>query len=420
MKRATKKIEFPNGLRILLEEDRSMRSCAMGIWIACGSGYETPELSGASHFMEHMLFKGTPRRTAQDIAQQMDAIGGAINAYTTKEYTCLYARALTEHVHQAFDILADMVSSPLLAQEDIAVESGIITEEIAMYEDAPEELCMDLFCDAVWPTSPFGRNILGTRAHVAAMDCDKLCRLMQQYYVPQRIVISFCGNFDQADVLALCELYFRDIIGGPPVQAPAAIEYHPAFLLHEKDVEQTQLILGFPGLCATDERKPASNLLCSILGASSSSRLFRRIREELGLVYSIDSFCIPYLPGGLFGIAMGVNEQAQAKALEETMRIIRAFPDSLTQEELDRAKEQSVATMIMGLESSSTRVSHMGKSELLYNRVLDEDALIARTRRVTMDDVRTLAKELLQPQLASLCAVGEPLQEAAYREIIHS
>ncbi len=418
MERDIKRLVFPNGLRILLEQDERMRSCSMGVWIASGSGYESAEQAGLSHFMEHMLFKGTPTRSAQDIAQQMDAIGGVLNAYTAKEYTCIYARALTDHVEQAFSVIADMVTNPRLDEQDIQTEKGIITEEIAMYEDSPEDLCMDLFYESVWPENAFGRNILGTRETVSATKIDSLCTHLQRYYRPSRMVVSFCGNFDLGRVEELCEEFFGTIQDGGDAGMLGAVRYQPTMLLHEKDVEQNQLVLGFPGVAAGDERKYAIQLYSSLLGASSSSRLFRRIREDLGLVYSVESFHVPHLTAGLFGIAMGVSPEAEVQALTETVSILRGFAASLQEEELARVKEQAIASMIMGFESTATRVSHTGRSELLYGSVLSEDAIIQKIRAVTLPEVLQAAQTVTELSKASLCVVGELKAENVYQEIL--
>lgn len=421
MEREIQKIVLPNGLRILLERDERMRSCSMGVWIKSGSGYEKAAHSGVSHFIEHMLFKGTPTRSATDIAQQMDAIGGVLNAYTAKEYTCVYARALTDHVERAFSVIADMVTSPRMDEEDMETEKGIIAEEIAMYEDSPEDLCMDLFYEAVWPQNAFGRNILGSRETVEAMCTQTLRRHMRQFYTPRRMVVSFCGNFDEDIVLRLCETYFSvsaENADAEDTREEGTPRYQTAIRLFEKDAEQNQLVLGFPGVAADDGRKYAVQLFSSLLGASSSSRLFRRIREDLGLVYSIESFHVPHLNAGLFGIAMGVSPQAQAQALQETLRVLRGFDGTVSEQELSRAKEQAVASMIMGFESSATRVSHAGRSELLHGRILSEDEIIRRIRGVSLADIHGAAQLLTDTSALSLCAVGHVEKQTFYEELM--
>ena len=418
MERKLQKVTLDNRLRILLERDEKMRSCSLGVWIASGSGYENAASMGHSHFMEHMLFKGTPTRSAQDIAEQMDAIGGVLNAYTAKEYTCIYARALSDHVDKAFSVIADMVTNPRLCETDIETEKGIIAEEIAMYEDSPEDLCMDLFYEHVWPDSAFGRNILGTRTSVAATRLDSLCTHLQRYYRPSRMVVSFCGNFDTDRALALCEEYFGTVQDAPDELCPAEIRYQPAVHLLEKDIEQNQVILGFPGVSADDERKYAVQLFSTLLGGASSSRLFRRIREELGLVYSIDSFHVPHLTGGLFGIAMGVSPDAQEQALAESCKILQSFNAGVSEDELARAKEQAIAGMIMSFESSAARVSHAGRSELLHGRIHSEDEIIANIRAVTLDELRDTAALVTDPAQASFCVVGQELRdENFYRSL---
>lgn len=418
MDREIQKHTLANGLRIVLEPDEKMRSCSMGVWIHSGSGYERAAVSGISHFMEHMLFRGSETRTAMQIAEEMDAIGGVLNAYTAKEYTCVYARALSDHVELAFDIIADMIVNPRLDEKDIQIEKGIVAEEIAMYEDSPDDLCMDLFYEAVWPDTPYGRNILGTRETVAALTREALQAHLAEYYTAEKMVVSFCGNFDSAMVLELCEKYFGGCRRGTPFLQEETVQYCRTMRLQDKEVEQNQLILGFPGVPTTDRQKYAINLYSAMLGASSSSRLFRRIREELGLAYSIESFHAPYQSAGLFGIAMGVSPDAEVQAIQETLQILAAFGSAVREDELARAKEQAVSGMIMSFESSASRVSHAGRSELLYAKILTEDEMIARIRGVTMEEIRAAAERFADSAQMSICAVGNVRSASSYESLV--
>ncbi len=414
------KITLSNGFRIMLDYVDWARSCTMGVWVGSGSGFEDDNHAGASHFIEHMLFKGTSSRSAFDIATQMDEIGGALNAYTTKEYTCFYCRSLTDHVDKAFDIIGDMLTDPRLDEKDIDLEKGVIVEEIAMYEDSPDDLCLDTFYENAWAGNPFGRNILGSRDTVNAATAADLRKHMSEFYVPERMVASFCGNFDKDSVVAACEKFFGS---AKPTNNPIKkqeISFSPFVKTISKDFEQNQLIVGLKGVGADDKNRYSSSLICSILGGSTSSRLFQRIREELGLVYSVDAFNAAYLNGGIFGISMGLAQKAEEQALKEVFKILRDFPQSITPEELSRAQEQAAATMVMGLEGTPSRASRMGRSELLFNFVEDEDKMIENYRAITYDEIKSDALALLDLNKVAFCSVGKVNEESFYSNIINN
>ena len=410
------KITLPNGFRILLEPVDWARSATMGIWVGSGSRYETPQTAGVSHFIEHMLFKGTARRSALAIAEQMDEIGGALNAYTTKEYTCFYARALDRHVGTAFDILCDMLTQPALAEKDMQTERSVILEELHMYEDSPEDLCADNLYAGVWQGDMLASNILGDRKTVASLTAEDLKAHMRRYYTPERMVAAVCGRFDRDEIVHLCEEYFGTMINtGNPVDAGPA-PYRRCVALRRKDFEQTQLALAMPGISAQDERRFAMRLLMSVLGTSSSSRLYQRIREELGLVYEIESFSASYLEAGILGVDMALSPHNEKKALQEVFRIVNGFASSLTRRELARAKEQYLSGLIMNLESTQARASQMGRGELLYNEVKSADEIMERVRAVTLDEVRALAGEFLRFDQLSISAAGRVKKEKFYEE----
>ena len=412
------KITFDNGLRIILEKIDQAKTCSMGIWVASGSRWENEETAGASHFIEHMLFKGTKSRSALDIASQIDELGGTLNAYTTKEYTCFYLRALTDHVTTAFDILADMFTNSKLDEKDISTERGVVLEELAMYEDSPEDLCSDIFYENVFCDDMIGRNILGTRENISSMTADTLIRQMNDCYVPERTVIAFCGNFDRDTVLEMCEKYFGSMKNtGNPLEFTQPC-YHKSFVTCKKPFEQNHIILAFPGVSSLDERRFALSLVCTAMGGSSSSRLFQRLREELGLVYSVDAFSVPYLGTGLAGITMSLSAGSEKKALGETVKILEGFSEGLTSSELERAKNQAVALFIMGLESTSARASRAAQSELLYNRIADEDELAGKIGSVTLDEAGSVAADTFKAENMSLCCTGRVHSDDFYKKIL--
>lgn len=414
----TEIITLENGLRIIFEEGKNSKTCGAEIWTASGSSYETPETAGISHFIEHMLFKGSEKRSALDIAVDMDEIGGHLNAYTAREATCFYVRTLSEHMPKALDILCDMVRNPRLDADDIELEKSVIKEEIAMYEDEPEDICTDMFYEKVWKGSMLGSNILGTVETVDAMTKEKLTAHMNKFFVPERTVVSISGNFDKKAAVEIIESYFSDAVNtGFPLN-PTSAEFHSEIITLKKDFSQNQLIIGFPGVAVTDPRHEAALLISSMLGDTPSSRLFQQIREKLGLVYSVGTTCVSYLESGLFKVFMGLNEKSEEKAIRETVKIISEFADTVTEKELARAKEQAVTEFVMSLENMSSHASRNGRNLLLYNREIPVENIIKNIRAVTLDEIRKTASEIFDLSHISLCVVGKTKSKKTYKEIL--
>ena len=411
------KITLPNGVRILLEPAPGVRSAALGIWAGVGSRHEKPAENGAAHFIEHMLFKGTQRRSAAALAEEMDAIGGQINAYTTKESTCFFGRVLDTHLAQCTDILCDMFFHSRFDSGDAALERGVILEEIGMYEDNPEDLCSERLAAAVFQGSPLARPILGKRSTLARLDGPRLAEFMRTHYHANRIVVALAGSFRPEDVEDLKARFSRI----PPSAAPAGTPawYVPAVTVHKKAIEQNHPTLAFPGLGFREPERFTLQLLSSILGGGMSSRLFQDVRERLGLCYSIYSYATCHEDTGYFGVYTALNRDMEGKALETICTIIRDFTEhGPTQEELDRAREQAKANVLMGLESTQSRMSSLGRGELLLGEVLDEDQLIARYDAVTCEKVRKLARQMFDFHAASLSAVGRVGTAEAYRAML--
>ena len=416
----TETITLENGLRIVLEKNKNAKTFSAVIWVASGSGYETPETSGASHFIEHMIFKGSDKRSALDIAVEMDEIGGYLNAYTAREATCFYARTLSEHMPKALDILCDMVRNPRLDAEDIELEKGIIKEEIAMYEDDPEDLCTDTFYEKVWKNSMLGSNILGTVETVDAVTKESLTAHMKKFYVPERTVISISGNFDEKTAVEICKSYFSDIKNTDFRLNPVSAEFCPCIIPIKKDFSQNQLILGFEGVAAGTKMREPALLISSILGGTPSSRLFQHIRENLGLVYSIDTSCVSYLKSGIFTVCMGLGEKSEEKAITDTIKIISEFADTVTEKELARAKEQAVTGFVMDLENPSSHASRNGRNQLYYGREITEEEVIGNIRAVTLDEIKETASVIFDMSRISLCVAGRTKTKKAYESIINS
>lgn len=406
-----------NGVRVVTERLDSVRSAALGIWVAGGSRQEEPEESGAAHFIEHMLFKGTEKRSAADIAYETDAIGGQMNAFTTKECTCFYARVLDDHLPQALDILWDMVYASSFDQEAVETERGVILEEIDMYEDTPDDLCSEKLFAAVYPDNALGRPILGCQETLDGMTGDFLKQYHHSHYRADNTVVALTGSFSE-EVLADIRRRFSALPAG---EAPAMIpaRYTPAFIVTPKAIEQNHLTLAFPGLDYKSPRRFALQLLSSILGGGVSSRLFQQVREQQGLCYSVYSYGAGHEETGVYCIYTALNRETEAKALETIRRVVAEFKaEGPTEEELERAREQSKANIVMGLESTQSRMSHAARSALFTGEILSAEQLIDAYNAVTREEVMALAEEIFDWEQVSLSAVGQVRTAEEYRALL--
>lgn len=413
------RVTLDNGVRLLMLPSDHGRSASVSLWIGSGSRFECPDRSGASHYIEHMLFKGTPTRSARQLAEESDAIGGALNAYTTKEYTCVYTSALDSHLSRALDMMVDMTINPRLAENDFETERGVILEEIGMYEDSPEDLMIDGLYSTAWKDSMLGANILGTRESINTMTTDKLRAHMAEQYTGSRIVCAVSGSFDPEEVTGQVRAALGGVPkGNVPLKAEPAV-YGRGVKLVEKDFEQTHIGLCFPGVSHNDPRRHAMGILNSICGGSSSSRLFQRIREELGLAYSVGCASAIHMTEGLFEVDAAVsprNEEAALSELVKQLCLLRR--DGVTRQEFLRAKEQSKASLVMGLEGNSAIAAHMGRGELLYGRILSEDDILARIDAVTLEQVNEAACQFIDFNNYSLCAVGKIRDAGTYERVV--
>lgn len=398
-------ITLPNGARILTQFIPGTRTAALGFFVGTGSRHERASENGAAHFIEHMLFKGTPSRCAGQLAREMDAIGGQVNAYTTKEMTCFYARCLDSHLDRCVDLLCDMIFRSKFAQEDVQLERGVILEEIGMYEDTPEDLVSERLSAAVYKGSSLARPILGRASTLAGMDGDWLREYHRTHYTPERIVVSLAGNFTSRTVDELKDRLSR-LTPSPAVREKAAL-YHSAVTVRRKAIEQNHLILAFPALGYLDHRRYQMLLLNTILGGGVSSRLFQQVREQRGLCYSVYSYCADHADIGLLGIYTALNREMEHEALSTIRALVCDLAEhGPTQEELERTREQAKANVLMGLESVQARMSHLGTSALLYGAVRESDQILSEYDRVTREDLRTLAEDIFRFDQASLSAVG--------------
>ena len=410
------RITLPNGARVVFERMDGVRSVSLGIWIGAGSRFERAEEGGSAHFIEHMLFKGTEKRSAAQLAEETDALGGQMNAYTTRDNTCFYTRVLDTHLGRAADVLADMFFNSRFDEAD--VESGVILEEIDMYEDTPEDVAAEMLLYNCFPGA-LGRPVLGTAESLSGLTGASLREFRDRIYTAPRIAAALAGSFTDADVDSIASIFAAMPAAGSA--APERAEYTPCMALREKAVEQNQLVIGFPGLKTASDGRFAMQLFSSILGGSSSSRLFQTVREKNGLCYSIYSFTAGYEDTGLFAVALAANRQSEERALRLTVDELRRIRDGgVTAAELDRAREQVTASILMSLESSASRMNRLGYGELFLGSALTPDELIARYEAVTLGDVRDIAGRTLDFRRASLSAVGRVSAEEKYRELLLS
>jgi predicted Zn-dependent peptidase len=413
---------LPSGLRIVTESIPTTRSASVGVWVDVGSRDESPAMSGASHFLEHLLFKGTRKRTALDISAEIEAVGGETNAFTTKEYTCYYARVLDADLSLAIDVLCDAVADSILDPADVETERGVILEEIAMHEDEPGDEVHDVFTELVFGAgTPLGRLISGTEASVSAMSRTQINRFYRRRYTAPRIVVAVAGNLNHAAVVRLV----RKALAGTPLDGgPAAPEgrrdpdrrvrtQKPATAVRHRDTEQAHVVLGGVGIGRLDDRRFALGVLNNVLGGGMSSRLFQEIREKRGLAYSVYSYGSQYADAGLWAIYAGCAPGKLDEVLELTRAELTAVATGgVTAEEVARGKGMVKGSYVLGLEDTGSRMSRLAKSELLYGDLMTVDDLLARVDQVTPDEVNALAHDLLSAP-TSLAVVG-PFDEQAF------
>jgi predicted Zn-dependent peptidase len=404
---------LPGGLRVVTEAMPTVRSVTVGVWVGVGSRDESPSLAGASHYLEHLLFKGTRRRDALDISSAIDAVGGEMNAFTSKEYTCFYARVLDDDLPLAVDVVCDLVTSSLIRRGDVDSERGVILEEIAMHEDDPTDLVHDQFAQTLFGTGPLGRPILGSVDSISTIGRNAIAGYYRRRYRPQDMVVAVAGNIDHATVVRLVRKAFAaaDLVGGDAVpSAPRGGDRRTVSAggvrVVPRKTEQANLVLGMPGVSRNDDRRFALGVLNAALGGGMSSRLFQEVREKRGLAYSVYSYHAQYADTGLFGVYAGCVprkvDDVLAICREELAKVASA---GITAPELERGKGQLRGSLVLGLEDTGSRMSRIGKAELVYGELLSVDDVIERIDGVTLDDVSAMAGELLSAR-ATLAVVG--------------
>src|SRR6266498_4508976 len=401
--------ELDSGERVITERVPSVRSVALGYWIGAGSRDEKDERAGVSHFIEHLLFKGSSRYTAQQIAETFDGLGGELNAATSREHTFVYARVTDAHLETAVDVMTDMVFAPTFAELD--AEREVVLEEIAMYEDTPQELVHDLFSEAVFGDQPLGRPVIGTREVIANVSRRALAAYHRSMYVGGNVVVAAAGNLQHNEVVRLVERAQQRPEDTPPkgvrVRRPLVTPPPPGLRFQQKDTEQYHVCVGAPGISRSDRRRFAASLLDSILGGSASSRLFQEIREKRGMAYAVYSFASQYTDTGLVGVYIGTREDNLAACLEITSeQIAEIAAGNVRAGELERAKESLKGRIMLSMESTSNRMSRLGKSLVSESELLSFERIIAEIEAVEPDAVSELAALLLAPEKLSISGIG--------------
>ncbi|MEN6328088.1 MAG: pitrilysin family protein [Syntrophomonas sp.] len=397
-----------NGATLVVEEIPYLKSAAIGVYIKVGSRHEKAEIAGASHFIEHMLFKGTPVRTAREIAEGFEKIGGQLNAFTSKEYTCLYARTLDEDMYMAMDIIFDMLFNSSFADKDFNTEKGVIIEEINIYEDTPDDLIHDVFSRSLWKGHAMGSPILGTLDSVSSFERQEIYDFYKACYVPANMVISIAGNIDKDRIKDSIESHLKNeqTADVKLSQAkPSGLE--PFISLVEKDTEQVQLCLGVPGLSYFNPLRYTQNVMNSILGGGMSSRLFQSIREERGLAYAVYSYPSNYSDTGSYSVCIGTGPAKVSRFFEALFTELEKFvKQGVSEEEVARTQQLIKSSMYLGLESVMNRMSRLGKSMLMYGELKSVEDVIADILAVNAGMVKDFAGNLLNKPNFSLAAIG--------------
>jgi predicted Zn-dependent peptidase len=392
---------LPGGLRIITEQVPGVRSVSFGVWVGAGSRDETTAQMGAAHYLEHLLFKGTSRRSALDISASIEAVGGDLNAFTTKEYTCYYARVLDADVDLAVDVVCDVVTDALLRSDDVEAERGVILEEIAMHEDDPGDVVHDLFAQAMFGDSPLGRPILGTVDTIEGISRGMISRFYRARYRPEAMVVAAAGNVDHEHIVRSVRRAFGHVLQAdvepskPRVSRPAR-RCSAGTAVTSRATEQAHVMLGVPGLVRSDPRRYALSVLSTALGGGMSSRLFQEVREKRGLAYSVYSYAQGFSDDGMFGIYAGCLPAKVDTVLDVCMsQLDDVARNGLTDDEIGRGKGQVRGATVLGQEDTGSRMSRIAKSELLHEPLLSIDEILKKVDAVTADDVRVVARDLL-------------------------
>jgi predicted Zn-dependent peptidase len=418
---------LPSGLRIVTEEVPSVRSAAIGIWVNVGSRDETPAVAGASHFLEHLLFKGTTRRTALEISSTIEAVGGEMNAFTSKEYTCFYARVIDTDLPMAIDVVSDLITSSIVSALDVDAERKVVLEEIAMRDDDPSDLVHDLYAETYYGDTQLGRPILGTIKSISDMTRSSVFNYYKKKYLPQDLVVAVAGNIKHKRVVAMVEEAlsrdnFLDVKGSPQIRPNTPVKTKPmqSVGLMTRKTEQAHMFYGMEGVARSDERRFAMGVLASALGGGMSSRLFQEIREKRGLAYSVYAYAQQFAGSGQIGFYAGCNPTKAIEVVEIIREVLADVAENgMSHEEVERAKGAVRGSLVLSQEDSGSRMSRIGKNEIVYGQVMGFDEILKAISRVNPTDVREIANEFLTKS-PTLALVGPFKSEAKFEKVLKS
>ena len=422
---SVKRFVHASGLRIVTEEVPSVRSAAVGIWVNVGSRDETPAVAGASHFLEHLLFKGTTRRSALEISSSIEAVGGEMNAFTSKEYTCFYARVIDTDLPMAIDVVSDLITSSIVSALDVDAERKVVLEEIAMRDDDPSDLVHDLYAETYYGDTQLGRPILGTVESIKKMSRNAVFNYYKKRYLPQDLVVAVAGNIKHKKVVEMVELAlsadgFLDVKGAPQIRGNEILRKakQSSVGLITRKTEQAHMFYGMEGVARHDERRFAMGILASALGGGMSSRLFQEIREKRGLAYSVYAYAQQFAGSGQIGFYAGCNPTKAIEVIEIIREVLTDVADhGMTHEEIDRAKGAVRGSLVLSQEDSGSRMSRIGKNEIVYGHVMSFDDILKEISSVTHEDVRKVASEFLT-KTPTLALVGPFKSESTFEKVL--
>ena len=412
-----KKEHLINGVPVVTEALKNMRSVVVGLWVKVGSRNEPSEINGISHFLEHMFFKGTRKRTAKDIAFETDSLGGELNAFTSRETTTFYIKVLDEFLEKGLELLSDVFLNSLFPEEDIEKEKKIIKEEIKMVEDTPDDYIHDLFNQTIWGHSGIGQPVLGRRETIRIFTRDDLMAHIRKYYGVKDIVISCAGNFDHMHLMALLNKNLGNLRRGSEPERGAPPGFQSTMHVFSKQLSEAHLCLGFKGIHHASKDRYSLFTLNTILGAGVSSRLFQEIREKRGLAYAIYSFIASYSDTGLWGIYAGVSRKKVREVIELILQEMHHLKDTITESELQRAKNQLKGNIILGLESTSSRMNNIARQEIYHGRYFSPKEIMDEVDSITLKQIKDLAELIIRKDLLALTIYG-PVQEESLKGIL--
>jgi predicted Zn-dependent peptidase len=422
---SVKRSVHSSGLRIVTEEVPSVRSAAVGIWVNVGSRDEAPATAGASHFLEHLLFKGTTSRTALEISSSIESVGGEMNAFTSKEYTCFYARVIDTDLPMAIEVVSDLITSSIVTALDVDAERKVVLEEIAMRDDDPSDLVHDLFSDTYYGDTPIGRPILGTIDSIKGMSRNTVFNYYKKKYLPQDLVVAVAGNIKHKRVVAMVEEAlsrdnFLDVLAAPVVRPniPVKNSKQQSVGLMYKKSEQAHMFYGMEGVARADDRRFSMGVLSAALGGGMSSRLFQEIREKRGLAYSVYAYAQQFAGSGVLGFYAGCNPTKAIEVVEIIRSVLSDVADNgMTHEEIERAKGAVRGSLVLSQEDTGSRMSRIGKNEIVYGQVMDFDDILKAISRVSAEDIREIASEFLV-KTPTLALVGPFKNESKFEKVL--